>query len=164
MRTKTQQKYFAILKHAMYYILLVFFIISHVFGAADLPRFASMRSDNINTRVGPGLQYPVEWAYVRAKFPVKIIKEYEHWRLIEDCEGQQSWVHQRMLSGLRTVIFMGRHPSPLYKASDQSSPILADVEPGVIAMVDKIEKNWIRIKINQTIGWVQYEQVWGIKF
>lgn len=146
----------------MFVLFILLFITDlHAF---ELPRFASLRSNDINARVGPGLQYPVEWVYVRSKLPVKIIKEFEHWRLIEDHEGEKSWIHQRMLSGLRTVVFTGRTPSPLYKKPTQKADILAEVEPGVVALLDKQEKDWIRVKISDHVGWVHKTQVWGVKF
>lgn len=143
------------------FILVAAFSAAHA--AFDLPRFASLRSDNINTRVGPGMQYPVEWTYVRARLPVKIVKEFDHWRLIEDAEGQQSWVHQRLLSGLRTVLFVGRTRITLLKQPNRNAQSLADIEPGVVAVLDKSEKDWIRVKINNVVGWVHQDQVWGIK-
>lgn len=148
------------MKTCIFLFLLSF---SHLQAAFDLPRFASLRSDNINTRVGPGMQYPVEWTYVRARLPVKIVKEFDHWRLIEDAEGQQSWVHQRLLSGLRTVIVIGKQRIALYQKPDRNAIALADIEPGVVAILDKVEKDWARIKINNLVGWVHQDQVWGIK-
>ena len=35
-----------------------------------VPRFVSLRSDQINFRAGPGFQYPVTWVYQRAGLPV----------------------------------------------------------------------------------------------
>ena len=30
-----------------------------------LPRFASLRSNHINARSGPGARYPIEWVYMQ---------------------------------------------------------------------------------------------------
>ena len=39
-----------------------------------LPRFVSLRSDQVNLRVGPGENYPIQWVLTRKEMPVEIIK------------------------------------------------------------------------------------------
>ena len=58
-----------------------------------LPRFVSLRADQVNLRTGPGVQYPVEWVYQRKDLPVEIIAEYRTWRKIRDWQSTQGWVH-----------------------------------------------------------------------
>jgi SH3-like domain-containing protein len=72
-----------------------------------LPRFVSLRSDQVNLRVGPGENYPIQWVLTRKEMPVEIIKEFEHWRMIHDWQGTEGWVHERMVSGKRTVAIKG---------------------------------------------------------
>ena len=45
-----------------------------------LPRFVSLRANEVNLRTGPGVQYPVDWVYLRQSLPVEIIAEYGTWR------------------------------------------------------------------------------------
>ena len=59
-----------------------------------LPRFVSLRSDQVNLRVGPGENYPIEWVLTRKEMPVEIIKEFENWRMIRDWQGTEGWVHE----------------------------------------------------------------------
>jgi len=72
-----------------------------------LPRFVSLRSDQVNLRVGPGENYPIQWVLTRKEMPVEIVKEFEHWRMIHDWQGAEGWVHERMVSGKRTVVVKG---------------------------------------------------------
>ena len=67
-----------------------------------LPRFVSLRANQVRLRTGPGVQYPIEWVYQRQYLPVEIIAEYRTWRKIRDWQSTQGWVHQSMLSGNRT--------------------------------------------------------------
>ncbi len=67
-----------------------------------LPRFVSLRSEPINVRVGPGTRYQVAWVFLKPALPVEIIQEFDTWRKIRDVDGQEGWVHQNLLSGLRT--------------------------------------------------------------
>ena len=45
-------------------------------GPGKLPRFASLRSDEVNLRVGPGENYPIEWVLKRKDMPVEILREF----------------------------------------------------------------------------------------
>src|SRR6201987_6177097 len=74
---------------------------------ARLPRFVSLRSDQVNLRVGPGENYPIQWVLTRKDMPVEIVKEFENWRMIRDWQGTEGWVHERMLAGKRAVIIKG---------------------------------------------------------
>ena len=38
-----------------------------------LPRFASLKSGNVNVRVGPGKENAILWNYVKAGLPVEIV-------------------------------------------------------------------------------------------
>ncbi len=73
-----------------------------------LPRFVSLRAREVNLRIGPGVQYPVDWVYLRQNLPVEIVAEYGTWRKIRDWQGTQGWVHQSMVSGTRTFIVTGQ--------------------------------------------------------
>ena len=72
-----------------------------------LPRYVSLRAGEVNLRTGPGVQYPVDWVYLRQNLPMEIIAEYGTWRKVRDWQGTQGWVHQSMVSGLRTLIITG---------------------------------------------------------
>src|SRR5271163_3728839 len=45
-----------------------------------IPRFASLRSDKVNVRTGPGAQYPIEWVFERRGMPVEIVAEHDNYR------------------------------------------------------------------------------------
>ncbi len=45
-----------------------------------LPRFVSLKSSRVNSRIGPGLNYSVGWMYTRAGLPMEIVQEYDTWR------------------------------------------------------------------------------------
>jgi SH3-like domain-containing protein len=86
-------------------VLAAAFVVAAPAAAAEgeagqkLPRFVSLRSDQVNLRVGPGENYPIEWVLTRKEMPVEIVKEFENWRMIRDWQGTEGWVHERMLTG-----------------------------------------------------------------
>ncbi|QNT77668.1 SH3 domain-containing protein [Entomobacter blattae] len=96
-----------------------------------LPRFASLRADEVNWRVGPGSRYPIQWVYHRRGMPVRILREFDVWRLIEDAEGQKGWVHQATLVGRRSFIIPGeKFSSDLSLAAPASSENKANTLSG----------------------------------
>ena len=44
--------------------------IVHKGSGLPLPRFASLKSDEVNVRTGPGTRYPVDWVFKRKSMPV----------------------------------------------------------------------------------------------
>ena len=55
-----------------------------------LPRFVSLRSEEVNLRAGPGVRYPVEWVFRRRTLPVEVLAEFEQWRLALEEGGRAS--------------------------------------------------------------------------
>lgn len=96
-----------------------------------LPRFAAMRADEVNMRSGPGQRYPIEWVYHRRDLPVKIEREFDVWRLVEDSDGQKGWVHQATLVGTRTFVIPGL--PPIDPAQAAPPPPAAAPAPGTPA-------------------------------
>ena len=127
-----------------------------------IPRFASLRSDKVNVRVGPGKRYPIDWVFVRRKMPVKIIQEFGAWRLVQDYEGAEGWIHQQMLSGLRTVQVIGIKPQFLFKEAKKEAPRIAIVEAGAIGQMLRMDETWCQIKFEGGYkGWMQHDSLWG---
>jgi SH3-like domain-containing protein len=126
-----------------------------------LPRFASLRSDEVNLRVGPGENYPIEWVYKRKDLPVEILEEFQNWRKIQDWQGAKGWVLDRMVTGKRAVIVDGG-VHPLHRLPDPASQIVARAEPGVIARLIEFQGPWCRVEAGSFKGWIQRSEVWGV--
>ena len=128
---------------------------------AKLPRFVSLRSDQVNLRVGPGENYPIQWVLTRKEMPVEIIREFEHWRMIRDWQGTEGWVHERMVWGKRAVVVKGVIRA-LHRLPDPASQVIARAEPGVFARLIECRGAWCRIEAADIAGWVQRIEVWGV--
>ncbi len=128
-----------------------------------LPRFASLKSDDVNLRTGPGLRYPIEWVYKRRDLPVQIEREFEAWRLISDQEGVKGWVHQATLVGRRTFVVTGGEQTMRTEAADTASS-LARLKPGVIGRIRACEANagWCQVQVADYRGWLKRDGFWGI--
>jgi SH3-like domain-containing protein len=126
-----------------------------------LPRFVSLRSDEVNLRTGPGTQYPINWIYRRHMLPIEIIAEYRDWRKIRDWQGDEGWIHKNMLSGRRSIIIVGT-PRSLLGEPTPSSPVTARAEAGVIGhLVACPEGPYCRVRIASHEGWMDRAAFWG---
>jgi SH3-like domain-containing protein len=143
--------------------LLVCFSFSAVAAEKNqaVPRFVSLRQDEVNLRTGPGERYPIDWVLVKKGLPVEILQEFEAWRKIRDSQGSEGWVHQRMVSGVRTVIITGETRT-LHADPDAASFAVARAEPGVIARLLECRGAWCRIAAQERKGWLRRNELWGV--
>ena len=127
-----------------------------------LPRWASLRSDEVNLRAGPGTRYPVDWVYRRRGLPVEIEREFEVWRLIRDQDGVRGWVHQATLTGRRDFVVAGSE-HPLRSSAADTAAAVAMLKPGVIGRIRDCAagKNWCEVQVGDYRGWLKRDDLWG---
>ncbi len=149
--------------------LLLLALLPIVAGAAEtsglpLPRFVSLRSDEVNLRTGPGVRYPVDWIYTRREMPVEVIAEFEQWRKIRDWQGIEGWVHQTMLSARRMIVVIGPQQRRLRAEPDDKAPNLALLDPNVMGRLMSCprDKTYCKVDIENIQGWVKREEFWGV--
>jgi SH3-like domain-containing protein len=131
-----------------------------------LPRFVSLKSGRVNSRIGPGVNYAVDWMYLKPGLPMEIIQEYDNWRRVRDPDGAEGWVNQSLLSGRRTAI-----AAPWQKGKDAKINLLSDpdansrtlaiVEPGVIGTIRSCNGEWCEMTFGGHTGWISQSLVWG---
>ncbi len=127
----------------------------------QLPRFVSLRSNEINVRTGPGERYPVQWVLRRRFMPVEIIAEFEIWRKIRDWEGAIGWVHQRTLTGRRSIIVIGQIRM-LRRRPRSDAPAVARAEPAIVGRLLSCQIFWCRVEIQGHRGWLRRRAFWGV--
>ncbi|MBK1667665.1 hypothetical protein CKO28_06410 [Rhodovibrio sodomensis] len=127
-----------------------------------IPRFVSLRPDEVNLRTGPGRRYPIEWVYKRAGMPVEVIGEYGIWRQIRDWQGDTGWVHQVMLQADRTARVVGDGPRPLLAEPAPDAATVALLQPGVIAQLESCESRWCRLTAGGYTGWIRRDAFYGV--
>ena len=145
-----------------------------------IPRFASLRADEVNLRGGPGTRYPIQWVYKRRDLPVEIEREFDVWRLIEDSDGVKGWVHQATLVGSRSfVVVAGSSPanpasgaagasvagSQLLRSEPQEdAAVVAILKPGVIGRIRACPagSDWCRVSLKEYAGWLPRAAFWGL--
>lgn len=155
----------------MYLILIFsFFIVSYPVSAQNvgevtklpIPRFASLRGDEIYARTGPGTRYPIKWVYKRKNLPVEIIQEFDTWRKIRDVDGEEAWVHQTLLSGKRFAIQNTGQAVPMNRKAKNDSRAAALVESKAILQLEECHNKWCLASASGFKGWIPYDSLWGI--
>ena len=127
-----------------------------------LPRYAALRSDEVNLRAGPGTRYPIEWVYKRRELPVRIEREFEIWRLVADPDGIKGWVHQATLTGRRSFVVTGAERS-LHRQAATDAPAVAMLMPGVVGQIRSCElaAEWCQLQVGEYRGWLKRDEFWG---
>jgi len=126
-----------------------------------VPRFVSLRSDQVNLRVGPGQTYPIEWLLTRKDMPVEIVREFQNWRMVRVWQDASGWILDRMVTAERHVIVDGG-VRVMRRRPDAQSELVARAEPGVVAKLLECRGDWCRIQAGGYQGWLQRGDVWGI--
>jgi SH3-like domain-containing protein len=131
-----------------------------------LPRFVSLKSGRVNSRIGPGLNYPVDWLYMKPGLPMEIIQEYDNWRRVRDSDGSEGWINQSLLSGRRTAIAApwqrGKDAKiVLLDEPDREARTVAVIEPGVVGTIKQCNGEWCQMTFDGHTGWLAQTQVWG---
>lgn len=154
-----------------------------------IPRFAALRSADVNLRTGPGTRYPISWIIKKKFLPVKVIAEQENWRKIELHDGTIGWVFQSMLTGNKTAMVnvsktystqisqtessastdnkttLTNAPKAFLRRAPQAgSSIIATIGDGVIAQLKLCKGNWCRLIFNDYTGWIERQHLWGAEF
>jgi len=126
------------------------------------PYWASIASGQAMTHTGPGRNYPNVWLYQRRDLPVRVVKKYENWRLIQDPDGAQGWMLVTMLSDRRTAMVKPGEPKAVRVGPYDGAKVAYRLEPGVVGRVSKCSSGWCRIDIGNRRGYVREADVWGV--
>jgi SH3-like domain-containing protein len=126
------------------------------------PYWASIASGQAMTRTGPGKNYPGVWLYQRRDLPVRVVKKYETWRLVQDPDGAQGWMLVSLLSDRRTAMVKRGDPRPIHTDPSDSARTRYLAGPGVVGRISKCSGGWCRIEIGKRDGYVHAADLWGV--
>ena len=125
-----------------------------------LPRFMSLVDDKTNMRTGPGLEYPIDWIYLKEDYPLKVIAEYGSWRKIVDVDGSTGWIARHLLSLNRTGLIINGSQN-LVKSPEERNIIIVTAEQDVLGSIKKCQNNWCEMEVGGFNGWIRNENIWG---
>jgi SH3-like domain-containing protein len=125
------------------------------------PYWASIASGEAMMRTGPGRNYPGTWLYKRRDLPVRVVKTYPNWRMIEDPDGTRGWMLVTLLSDQRTAIVKPGAPRDIHAEASSASRVAYRAEPGVVGRIDKCDSGWCHIAIGKRQGFIAQGEIWG---
>ncbi len=125
------------------------------------PYWASIDEPEARMRTGPSTEFPVKWVYKRQHLPVKVVAVHEVWRKIQDPDGDQGWMHVRLLNPQRTALVTATGVSSLRDAPEPTARIAWRVEPGVVGRVEECGKGWCRLDVSGRAGYIEADRLWG---
>lgn len=131
-----------------------------------LPRFVSLKSGRVNSRIGPGVTYAVDWLYLKSGLPVEIVQEFDNWRKVRDSDGAEGWINQSLLSSRRTAIVTPWQKGKKNQISVLDQPtagasVVAIVEPGVVGQIKSCNGDWCEVSFDGHAGWMNQTLLWG---
>ena len=126
------------------------------------PYWASIASGEAMVRTGPGRNYPGTWLYKRRDLPVRVLKIYQSWRLIEDPDGTRGWMLVTLLSDRRTALVKSGEPRAIHERRNATSRVAYRAESGVVGRIEQCDGNWCRFSVAKRNGWIAQNEIYGI--
>ena len=132
-----------------------------------IPRYVSLKTDQVNLREGPSKEHRTAWVFRRAGLPVEITAEFETWRRIRDAEGAEGWVLHSLLSGRRTALVVPWSKNreeliTLQERADDRAQVVAKLNPNVLANVKSCAGSWCRVTVGEIEGFMKQDRLWGV--
>jgi SH3-like domain-containing protein len=120
----------------------------------------SVNADKANIRSGPGTdQYDVIWE-VERYHPVEVIRKQGEWVFFRDFEGDEGWIHGRLLRKKAAVITRSDMVN-IRSGPGTQHDIVFKAERGVPFQVVKRQGDWIQIRSGAgDEGWIHKNLVW----
>ena len=151
-----------------YIFILVLLICSNLYANKgpvtnlDMPRFVSLKSNDVNLRVGPSVNYPIELKYTQNNLPVEIIDEFDVWRKIIDSENNIGWLHKSLIKGERFVLTVNKnnYVKSIYNRPNGNQ--IGMVEKNNILNLESCLQNWCLVSHQKIRGWLSKEFIWGV--
>jgi SH3-like domain-containing protein len=125
------------------------------------PYWVSLRANEVNMRVGPGEDYRINWVYHRQHMPVKVLREMQDWRLVQDEDGARGWIMARFLSHERGGVVNGTSPADMHESADDGSRLEWRLAPGVVGLLGDCSDGWCKFDVDGRNGFVRQDAVWG---
>ena len=163
-RSAARYRIGAVTRNIIHFAVLILAIVLAQPGHAqdrEVPYWASIDAEEVNMRVGPSRDYPIDWVYKRKGLPVKVVRVREGWRLVQDPGGTQGWMVSSLLSARRGVLVIGEGIVDLREKPAEGSEVRWRAEAGVVGRLIRCEQQFCEIDISGRTGWGEQARLWG---
>ena len=126
-----------------------------------LPRFVSLKYDEVYMRKGPSRDHPIDWVYKTKYLPLKIVSEFENWRKVIDSEGTIGWIHRSQLSNKRFVEVISENLK-IRNKPEIDSKVIAIAEVGALLNLERCDEKWCRLSYQKIKGWSSRNGFFGL--
>ncbi|MDG7056183.1 MAG: hypothetical protein LKM44_01695 [Wolbachia endosymbiont of Meromenopon meropis] len=122
--------------------------------------FVSTKSNKINMRTGPGVNYPVTWIYTCKNLPLKIIEEFENWKKVCDIKEDCGWIRSNLLSNKRYAMI--KENTYGYQKQNMNSKITMKIDKYAIMKIEKCSEKWCLLSFSKGKAWIQKKCIYGV--
>ena len=128
----------------------------------DIPRFISLKSNDVNLRVGPSTNYPIRLKYITQNLPVEIIDEFDVWRQARDHNGTIGWLHKSLIKGERYILTGYKNEKEINLYNRPNGKIIGIIKKNNILDLKMCIINWCKVSQNKIKGWLLKKNIWGV--
>jgi len=128
----------------------------------EIPRFVSLKSSDVNIRVGPSINYPIKLKYVFKNLPLEIIDEFDVWRKSKDHEGNIGWVHKSLIKGDRYILTGYQINQDIQLFSRPNGKVKGLIKNNNILELKSCVLYWCKVSSGPLSGWVLKKNIWGV--
>ena len=127
-----------------------------------VPRFVTLRTNQVNFRAGPGFQYPVSWIYQRDGLPVEVIGEFDVWRQVLAPDGGTGWVHQATIRSRRGFMITAEQVA-LRADPSATANVVAYLDAGVTGTLIACDgiSGFCKASTGHVSGYLALADFWG---
>ena len=127
-----------------------------------IPRFVSLKSNEVNLRVGPSKNYPINIKYIEKNLPIEVIDEFKEWRKIKDFEENIGWLHKSLIKGERYILTGYNNEKNTFIYNRPNGEVIGNIKKNNIFNLKSCLLNWCKIYNKNLSGWVYKNSLWGV--
>ena len=142
------------------FIILLLTITSNNAYSLNKNKYLATKYDEVNVRIGPGLNNLVIFKILKKGYPLQITEQYDNWFQVEDFNGRNGWVSKTQLTDDRGVIVI-TDSEKIFKFPNHNSKVLAIVKKSYVLSLSKCRKKWCKVFERNITGWVSRNSLWG---
>ena len=128
----------------------------------DIPRFVSLKSNDVNLRVGPSINYPIKLKYIQENLPIEVIDEFDVWRKVQDHENNIGWIHKSLIKGERFILTFDKNKKEKKIYNRPNGKLVGIIKSNNIINLENCLIDWCYISHNYISGWISKDFIWGV--
>ena len=126
-----------------------------------VPRYVTLKFNEVNMRAGPGREYPVLWRYSKTGLPLLVEAEFGVWRKVVDHEGTTGWMRGSVLS-LRRMALVTDGSAKIYARASEQSNVIAIAERNALLELQACPSAMCKVAKDSIRGWMKRSALWGV--